>query len=172
MSSMKTPIPESPVPICVTGHRPNKLGGYSPFATGVLRNVAAFCLQSLPWTPPFVITGMALGWDQAVAHACHSLSIPFHAYIPFPSQASLWDPDDRTAYLSLLSKASQIVTCSPDPYAAWKMERRNRRMVMASRLVLACWDGSSGGTSNCIRYARSLSRPIVNCYDTFVSQSV
>lgn len=172
MTLPSVPFPTEPVPICVTGHRPQKLGGYSPFATSALRAVAAYCLQSLPFTPPLVLTGMALGWDLAIAHACRSLSIPYHAYIPFPSQPLLWSPSDQSLYRDLLSTADSVITCFPDPYEPWKMQHRNIRMIVASRAVLACWDGSSGGTANCIRAARAHSRPILNCYDTFVAQSL
>ena len=168
MPSTDPPIPTTPCTICVTGHRPHLLGGYSPSAVGLLREVATTALLSLPFTPTSVLTGMALGWDLAIAHACDALSIPFHAYVPFPSQPALWAPEDRLIYTRLLSLATSITTCSPDPYASWKMDLRNRRMVLASSLVLACYSGTPGGTANCIRYARSLGRPTINAYSHFL----
>ena len=50
--------------ICGTGHRPNKLGGYTQAAQLKLYNVAVEVLEELK--PTTVISGMAIGWDQAV----------------------------------------------------------------------------------------------------------
>ena len=46
---------------------------------------------------------------------------------------------------------------SPGEYAAFKMQVRNEWMVdqlnPATDLLLAAWDGSPGGTGNCVKYA-------------------
>jgi len=54
--------------LAVTGHRPEKLGGYGPAVAERLFNLASSELQGL--RPEYVLTGMAIGWDQAVADAC------------------------------------------------------------------------------------------------------
>ena len=46
-------------------------------------------------------------------------------------------------------------------YAAWKMQKRNQFMVDHSNLLIAVWDGSSGGTSNCVAYAKKIGLQIV-----------
>jgi hypothetical protein len=70
------------VRLAVTGHRPKDLGGYSDAA---FVKLVAFAKNNLgKWQPriEYVITGMAQGWDQAVAQACVELGLPFHAYVP------------------------------------------------------------------------------------------
>lgn len=50
-----------------TGHRPNKLGGYGDDVFERLVALARTYLWHMePW---HVISGMALGWDQALAQA-------------------------------------------------------------------------------------------------------
>ncbi|WP_188052008.1 hypothetical protein [Azospirillum sp. Sh1] len=44
------------------------------------------------------------------------------------------------------------------------MNTRNEWMVDHSDRLLALWDGSQGGTANCVRYARGLGRPIDNLW--------
>lgn len=72
--------------ICGTGHRPDKLGGYSNEVTQKLIRVCRFGLEKLQ--PSLVISGMALGYDQALAEAAIELKIPFHAYCPCYGQDS------------------------------------------------------------------------------------
>jgi hypothetical protein len=75
---------------CATGHRPEKLGGYSDEARHRLEQFAVTYLRY--YAPDLFISGMAQGWDQACAYACTVLSIPWTAAIPFAGQESMW-PD-------------------------------------------------------------------------------
>jgi len=47
------------------------------------------------------------------------------------------------------------------------MQTRNIWMVDNCDLVLALWDGSDGGTGNCIKYANKIGKPIVNLWDKY-----
>ena len=106
---------------------------------------------------------MALGWDQALARATLELKIPFHAYIPFSGQETAWPSTSQNAYHALLDCASDLMICSPSGYSAQKMQIRNQRMVDDCTDILALWDGSSGGTANCIAYADG-KKPIHNLW--------
>jgi hypothetical protein len=70
----------------------------------------------------------------------------------------------RRTYENYIRRAAKVVVCSPGGYAASKMQIRNERMVdlaltngpgPANALVLAMWDGTSGGTKNCLSYAHN-----------------
>ena len=149
--------------IAGTGHRPNKLGGYDVHTQTRLIALAMSGLREL--NPKIVISGMALGWDQALARAALELKIPFHAYVPFIGQENMWPRESQQAYTDLMRKASDLVICSPGGYSAPKMQIRNQRMVDDCTDILALWDGSSGGTANCIKYARDLKlKPIYNLW--------
>ena len=134
--------------ICGTGHRPNKLGGYGQEVTDKLVHTAAVWLADN--SPKKVITGMALGWDQALALAARELAIPYICACPFVGMQDKWPQASKNLYIDILSEAFEIhYVCEPG-YAAWKMQKRNEWMVDHADLVVALWDGSSGGTGNCI----------------------
>jgi uncharacterized phage-like protein YoqJ len=150
--------------IVATGHRPSKLGGYEFKVFDALVHLACEYLISLPELPDHGISGMALGWDQAWAQALTEFAIPFTAAVPCDGQDSRWPMRSRTRYHYLLGKAHQIVVVCPGPYEAWKMERRNRWMVDNADAVVALWNGTSGGTANCVAYAKAQGKTPVNLW--------
>ena len=94
--------------IAVTGHRHDKLGGYSPTAFRTLQVLAEQELIKL--APTTVLTGMALGWDQAVAAACVKLGLPFVACVPFAGQDRIW-PAQSSAGLNTKRYSNMIGAC-------------------------------------------------------------
>jgi uncharacterized phage-like protein YoqJ len=105
--------------------------------------------------PDRVVSGMATGWDQALARAARRASIPYDAVIPFVGQEDRWHSSDRAAYKDLLATADgiQIVDEDPTDFRKALMER-NEVMVDQSDGVLGLWDGrKNGGTFQCLRYA-------------------
>lgn len=146
--------------IAFTGHRPDKLGGYkddNPIKKLVVDKIVELLKK---YQPEEVIVGMAVGVDQWAAEACLKLGIPFVAAIPFAGQESRWPKASQDRYRFLLSKAKETVTVCSGGYAAWKMQTRNEWMVDDADLVIAVWDGSSGGTANCVSYANKTETPI------------
>lgn len=146
-----------------TGHRPPKLGGYSPAVFQQCARTATTWLKRN--TPEEVISGMALGWDQALAYAAIKLGIPVRAYIPFVGQADNWPAGSHELYGRILMKC-EVKRISID-FHPRAMDDRNEAMVDDCDLVLALWDGSPGGTGNCIRYANDVGRQVVNLWDLF-----
>lgn len=143
-----------------TGHRSTVLGGYGEPARVRLTDFARHCL-----TTHFksvvgdgnVISGMALGWDQALAEAALSLGIPVLAAVPCDGQDVTWPQAARKRYRALLEHplVRMHVVC-PGPYKAWKMQVRNEWMVDRCHYLLALYDHvnhSEGGTANCVEYA-------------------
>lgn len=139
-----------------TGHRPEKLGGYGQKVLCDLTHLAKRYLRA--YEPKEVITGMALGWDTAVALGCIQLHIPFIAALPFEGQERRWSPEQRHMYFSILNHASQIVTVARGGYRTFKYQARNEWMADHCTRVVALWDGSPGGTANMIRYAQGPGR--------------
>lgn len=150
--------------ICGTGHRSNKLGGYSYAVFSRLVALAEAALKR--YQPEKVISGMALGWDQALAQAAVNLNIPLVAAIPFKGQENMWPEASKKKYEELLSHAGVVVVSSGN-YAPAKMETRNEWMVDRSDLVLALWNGTSGGTCNCVRYAYQKQKRVINLWKTW-----
>lgn len=146
-----------------TGHRPERLGGYSEQVLEKLTHLAQKTLVDL--NPDWIITGMALGWDTAIAQAAVNLGIPFSAAVPFAGQESKWPKQSQIKYADLMNLANKVVIVCEGGYAGWKMQKRNEWMVDKSDLVLALWDGSSnGGTFNCIEYIAKQQKQVVNLW--------
>lgn len=156
--------------VAATGHRPDKLGGYYRDAEKKVVQTAIKSLELLE--PESVITGMALGWDLAIARAAYELGIPFTAAVPFKGQESRWNAATQNYYFRLLRKAAAIFYVSEPGYAPSKMEIRNRWMVDNADRILALYNGDpGGGTANCIRYSMSVNRPIFNAWRLYTDKS-
>ena len=148
--------------VSFAGHRPDKLGGYkvpNPTYVRVCQQIEKTLLEI---KPEKVISGMALGIDQWAAFIAHKLGIPFLAAIPFINQESKWPEASQRAYKNLLSKASEKVIVSEGAYAPIKMQIRNEWMVNNSDLLIAVYNGDkTGGTANCVNYAKQCQKPII-----------
>lgn len=144
-----------------TGHRPDKLGGYSAAAHAKLCYIAAEWIMQAQ--PTELIIGMALGWDIAIAEAAYELSIPYTAAVPFPQQASQWPTlaQDRWRYFL---RAAKLVHYVDIFYSKTAFQARNIWMVDHADALVAMWNGSAGGTRNCIAYAKRVGKPVQNLF--------
>jgi len=149
----------------ITGHRsdklPDKATGYeipNPTYNYVYQEIEK---KFKELNPEKIITGMALGTDQIAAIIAYRLGIPFIAAIPFEGQEIKWIPKSQEIYHKLLNKASETVIVSGGEFSAGKMQERNKWIVNYSDIMLGIFDGSPGGTANCLNYARSINREII-----------
>lgn len=155
-----------PSVIAGTGHRlGEKLGGYDDRIFKRLVGIAWDYLFTEQ--PDAVISGMALGWDQALATGAIDLGIPVTAYIPFIGQADAWPQRSIEKYWHLLEQCAAKKTVSLGGYSAEKMQIRNQAMVHDCTKIVALWDGSDGGTANCVRYAKKAGRPVTNLWEAW-----
>lgn len=157
--------------VAFSGHRPNKLGGFSlpnPTYVYVCQQIEKTLLDL---KPDKVISGMALGVDQWAAHIAYKLGIPFLAAVPFEGQEKAWPQASQSIYNLLLSKAVGRVVVCEGGYSADKMQRRNEWMCDNCDLLIAVWDGSAGGTGNCVKYAESIQRKIFHINPRLDAQS-
>jgi len=137
--------------VAFTGHRPQKLGGFK-LPNPIYNNVC----QQIEKT-----SGMALGVDQWAASISYKLGIPFIAAVPFIGQESVWATESKKIYNKLLAKAVEKVIVSDGEYSAQKLQIRNEWLCNHSDILLAIFDGSPGGTANCIKYAKSINMKII-----------
>lgn len=107
-----------------------------------------------------IISGMALGVDTFAVQVARTLSIPYIAAIPFKGQEQRWPDSAQMYYRDCLENAAEIVTVCEGGYAPWKMQKRNQWMVDHCDVLLGVWDGTAGGTCNCLRYAERVNKPI------------
>lgn len=147
--------------IAFTAHRPTKLGGYRlPNKTYIyVCQQIEKILKELK--PEKIISGMALGGDQYVANIAIKLGIPFIAAIPFIGQEKVWTESSKRTYKALLNKASEQVIVSEGEYSAHKLQIRNEWMCDHADKLIAIFDGTPGGTANCVNYAKSIGKDII-----------
>lgn len=131
-------------------------------------------------------SGMALGIDELWAELAIMESVPLVAVIPFKGQELKWPEKSQRVYQNYLRLANRIIVvdmvrtimASDNPeleaeltagisyneylsmqvkqYSPVKMEMRNRYLVNHVNKLVGVWDGTEGGTANCIRYARTV----------------
>lgn len=144
--------------IAVTGHRPGKLYGYNlsdPKYT-ILKEKLKMILKKYKATTAY--TGMALGTDMIFANAVMDLKkegkdIRLVAVLPCANQDKKWSQKDQKCYQEILQAADEVIRLSEEEYCPELMRIRNRWLVDHADMLIAVWDGSNSGTSNCIRYA-------------------
>ena len=154
--------------IAFTGHRPQKLGGFDNSINK--RNHFLSLLGNFILSEPYIqkymtgelvfITGMAQGVDQWATELAVEWGVPFDAYIPCYDQQKTWPLEAQRHYWNLVIKARSIIQVSSEDYRPELMQRRNEAMVDNCDMLFAYWDGSGGGTSNCVRYARQVGKPV------------
>jgi uncharacterized phage-like protein YoqJ len=157
------------VTLVVTGHRPPRLGlDYSPESNRVLTEFAQEqLLQFIQLSIckglrlARVISGMAQGWDQAVAHATLLLEHPLVCALPFDDHGSNWPEEARRRHDAILTRSEEQVVVTPGKFRGGKAYiARDEWMVERAAgdghgVVMALWDGvESGGTWQTVRYAR------------------
>lgn len=158
-----------------TGHRPDKLGGYNN--PNVYQRLVDLCyayqkrrveqVQAAGIQKYRSVGGLAQGLDSAWTEASIRLRDEGHPVVvcviaPYPSQRRVWKSFAAQAKWSwLVGQADQVMyTSEKDPRhkgeAVELLHRRNRDMVMISQRTVALYDGTPGGTYNCVRYAQGL----------------
>ncbi len=148
--------------VAFTGHRPLKIiGSYSTENNPKYDQCCDRIREALySLNPSKVISGMALGVDIWAAEICVEMEIPFIAAIPFVGQERMWSYEAKQQYNSLLRQAEEVKVVCEGRYHASKMQIRNEWMVDNADEIIAVWDGSSGGTSNCVKYAKEQGKKI------------
>jgi uncharacterized phage-like protein YoqJ len=107
-----------------------------------------------------IISGMALGVDQVASYVGIYLrerygNVELEAAIPCRDQDLKWSDRSKLVYQYLLSRCDVKTLIHDGPYNYSCMQDRNIYMVDHADLLIAVWDGSTGGTGNCVRYAQS-----------------
>lgn len=146
--------------VAVTGHRPNKLWGYDLTHLNYikLQDKLGQVLKDIKCD--YAISGMALGVDTIFALTALDIGIKLECAIPCLNQSKMWSKKSRDTYNEILKLAHKVTYVSDKPYAPRCMQLRNKYMVDIADKIIAVWDGSAGGTANCVRYAEKQGKPI------------
>ena len=152
--------------IAVTGHRPNKLYGYNIFSREWMSLKEEFKKLLVANRCTEAITGMALGVDTVFALAVLELqdegyNIKLHCAIPCRNHSCKWNRESVELYDNILKRADVVKLVTDAEYEPWMMQVRNEYMVDLADKIIAVWDGSNGGTANCVRYAEKKGKDII-----------
>lgn len=165
--------------IAGTGHRPPKCAKphLPAFSDEQYHRLVALCDAALKREAEqavegvtAVISGMALGFDQALAAAALDRQIPLWAYLPCENQAARWARNQREWWEHLLSHASRIEFAHKGPYAPGCTSKRNQLMVRDCDKLLALWNKELdewSGTQHAIGCAENMGKPWVNLWDSW-----
>ena len=148
---------------CFTGHRPNKLPwGYNEkgirfflFKSRLRKTIK----ESIKNGYNYFISGMALGFDMLFAEIVLSLkkkhpNIMLECAIPCLNQTERWSCASIERYNTIVSKADRVTYVSVQPYYNGCMQKRNKYMIDTSSLLIAVYNGLSGGTKQTIKLAK------------------
>lgn len=152
--------------IGLTGHRPNKLYGYN-LETKRYYNLKDRIKEILIENQcEEAVTGMALGADIILAYAVLELKlegydIKLHCAIPCRNHSCKWNEHDQKVYNKILQIADKVTLVTDEEYRPALMQIRNEFIVDICDKLIAVWNGSKGGTGNCVNYARRKNKEII-----------
>ena len=149
--------------IAITGHRPNKLGNDYNLTSPLINDIKIRLQELIDWhKPTHLISGMALGIDTLWAKMAIKNNIKLIAAIPCLNQDKMWVKPSKDLYKEILSNPlTETIYISDKEYTFNCMNERNIWMVDNCDFLISVWDGTSGGTKNCVDYAISKKKDII-----------
>lgn len=157
-----------------TGHRPNRLGGYSSCAKKKLYRFAHRILLRLD-DDVTIVQGCALGFDQAIATAAIEQGHKVISMVPFLGFNKNWPVESVFELDGILNQSSEVRVCITKdvmetidniPFA---LDYRNQMIVKESDTLFALACGAKSGTQNCIDFAIQQQVPVVNLWRDWLS---
>jgi len=149
-----------------TGHRPKYLNGYNPTDNKkLLWKLHDVIVEHIEEGYETHISGMALGIDMFAARIVIKLKekypqLKLIAAVPCKNQFKQWPKSSQDEWHYIIERCDEVVYVSDKEYTNNCMQLRNIWMVENSDKVLAVWNGSAGGTGNCIKYAQQKEKQI------------
>ena len=147
-----------------TGYRPQKMPfGFNeqdPRCIDFKRRLYDAIEQLIQEGYTHFLSGGALGMDMFAAEAVLELkgkypNILLEMVSPFDGQADRWDFRYKARH-DRLFRAADKITATSHEYTKACMFRRNRYLVDNADLLLAAYDGLTGGTAMTVGYAKDL----------------
>jgi len=111
------------------------------------------------------LCGMAKGIDLICGRIVLELKeqypdITLEAVIPYEKQAAAWNENDREEYFDVAEHCDKE-TMLQTQYTNGCLQKRNRYLVDNADIVLAVWNGTSGGTAYTVSYAQKKGKTLV-----------
>jgi uncharacterized phage-like protein YoqJ len=155
--------------VCFTGHRPKDFGGWNVTCPQHVSDWLEEYIDKLINLKDDVtfISGAAQGIDQWAADIVlrkkeQNKNVKLLMAIPYYDFGDNWPLSAQQHLEEINNKADQIHYVHKGKFTSnYLLQVRNEWMVDRSQLVLAVWNGSLGGTRNCVKYAEKLERKII-----------
>ena len=153
--------------ICGTGHRPDKLYGYDLNDSRYVEMAKRIKQVIFDEECTHIISGGALGFDTVLALAAIGIRNKYlpelivEIAVPCRNHDSRWIQSSRNTYKWILDNSNIVTLVNDLPYSPYLMQLRNEYMVNKANQVMACWNGSPGGTANCIAYAKQVNKKVI-----------
>lgn len=102
---------------------------------------------------------MAMGMDMLASEVVLKLkkknsNIKLECAKPCANQTEKWTDSYKKRYKKILSNADKVKMLSDKNYFDGCMQRRNKYMVDNSSLIIALYNGTSGGTKQTMDYSK------------------
>ena len=154
--------------VSFTGYRPEKLPFFSeddPMCKDLKNRLSKQIKKLIEDGADEFFSGMARGVDIWAAEAVLELKrtypdIKLTAVIPCPEQADSWSREDGDRYHGILEVCDKKLVISPH-YSKGCMQKRNKALVDTCDILVAVFDGQSGGTKQTVAYAESKGRKTI-----------
>lgn len=147
--------------IAVTGHRPDKLGGYATCDkhVAIQRHMSELVTNlHASHSDLELLSGGAQGIDKWWIETGLSLNIPVHAILPFKGHDKKWPRASREELRLLLDRCQSVRYHFDPPPSDYSgvveaMHGRNAELVKECDVLIAYWNGSHGGTAQTVSTA-------------------
>lgn len=152
---------------CFTAHRPEKL--FDVPEEVIREKIGKAINMAINNGFTTFICGMAQGVDLWAGEAviqekqCNS-EIKLICATPFRGFEERWNTHWRNLYTEVAREADYRAAISLS-YTRSCFQKRNEWMVSHSGLVIAAYNGESGGTRNTVRYANHCGVPVYNIFN-------
>jgi predicted Rossmann fold nucleotide-binding protein DprA/Smf involved in DNA uptake len=152
--------------VAVSGHTPFVLGGYTDETAQRLFELARWWLDEK--RPREIVSGLAAGWDLAVAKAAVATGVPLVAALAYRGQADAWPADAAQEFRDIVSAAAEVYVYN-ETKAHGCYARRDRWVLERGTVVLALWSGIDGGTARALATAAKMDRPVFNVWEHWIA---
>ena len=154
--------------VSFTGHRPEKLPYFSeddPMCADMKQRLRAQVEKLIVEGADSFFSGMARGVDIWSAELVIELKgkypeLKLTAVIPCKTQTNNWDGDSVVRYNNILKHCDKKIYIS-DEYNKSCMLKRDRALVDMCDVLIAVFDGTSGGTKYTVDYAEKKRKKVI-----------
>ena len=154
--------------VSFTGYRPEKLpffGEDDPLCIDMKKRLSVQIQSLIADGADEFSSGMALGVDTWAAEIVLELKklypkITLTAVVPCPEHSDRWTDTQKTRYHNIIKQCDKAITTSPH-YTKSCMLKRNKALVELCDILVAVFDGKSGGTKQTVNYATTKGKKII-----------